>query len=222
MMKQTKNKVLVSETLGSVSTLTLSPPAADAVLVLGHGAGAGMTHPFMETLAQELAARSIATVRYNFPYMENKKGRPDPPAIAHKTIAAVCGKAHNSFPELPLFAGGKSFGGRMTSQYFSRESPAWCRGILFFGFPLHAIGSPSTERGSHLAAVKVPMLFLQGTRDKMADITLLRQICASLPLATLTTFEGEDHSFHSGKKEVVGQLAEAAALWLKKIVKGKS
>ena len=217
MTDRSKIRILISETIGSVSGLVLKPQDPEAVLVLAHGAGAGMNHGFMESLAVELANRSIATVRYNFPYMENKKGRPDPAPIAEKTAAIAIQSAHEAFPEIPLFAGGKSFGGRMTSQRLSKETPAFVKGIVFFGFPLHPVGAPSVERAAHLQAVQLPMLFLQGTRDKLAEMDLLQKTCSDLPTATLITLEGADHSFKSGKKDFIVELAEQATGWMRKI-----
>jgi predicted alpha/beta-hydrolase family hydrolase len=205
----------ISESIGTVSASIIEPKDPVAVLVLAHGAGAGMNHPFMITLAQALSGHAIATVRYNFPYMENKRNRPDPPAIAEKTVAAVMLKAHELFPDLPLFAGGKSFGGRMTSQRLAKECPSFVKGIVFYGFPLHPLGSPSTERAVHLKNITVPMLFLQGTRDKMAEMSLLEETCSGLPAATLSTLEGADHSFKSGKKELIPVLAERTHEWMK-------
>ena len=206
--------ISISESIGSVSASIVEPDRPEAVLVLAHGAGAGMNHPFMTTLAKELAHQSVATVRYNFAYMENKKNRPDPPAIAGKIVAMVILKAREIFPDLPLFAGGKSFGGRMTSQRLATECPPFVKGIVFFGFPLHPLGSPSTERAIHLKAITIPMLFLQGTRDKMAEMHLLEETCSGLPLATLSTLEGADHSFKSGKKDLIPELALRASAWM--------
>ncbi len=209
-----KITIPVSDGVGSVSGLVMKPEHPIAVMVLAHGAGAGMNHPFMGSLALEFAKQAIATVRYNFPYMENKRKRPDPPAIAIKTVGAVIERTHELFPELLLVAGGKSFGGRMTSQRLAKECPAFVKGIVFFGFPLHPVGSPSIERADHLQNVHIPMLFLQGTRDKMAEPSLLEKVCKALPTATLTTFEGADHSFKAGKSELISALAERTRAWL--------
>ena len=207
--------VLISESIGSVSASIIEPESPEAVLVLAHGAGAGMSHPFMITLAEELSRYSVATVRYNFPYMENKRNRPDPPAIAEKTVAMVMLKTREMFPDLPLFAGGKSFGGRMTSQRLAKERPLFVKGIVFYGFPLHPLGSPSTERAAHLKDISIPMLFLQGTRDKMAEMSLLEETLSGLPTATLATLEGADHSFKAGKKQLIPVLAERTRQWMK-------
>ena len=213
--KQNSITILISESIGSVSSSIIKPDSPEAVLVLAHGAGAGMTHPFMITLAEELSRYSVATVRYNFPYMENKRNRPDPPAIAEKTVAMVILKTREMFPDLPLFAGGKSFGGRMTSQRLAKERPLFVKGIVFYGFPLHPLGSPSTERAAHLKDISIPMLFLQGTRDKMAEMSLLEKTCSGLPTATLATLEGADHSFKAGKKQLIPVLAGHTRQWMK-------
>lgn len=212
--KQDLLTIPISESIGSVSASIIEPENPEVVLVLAHGAGAGMNHPFMIRLARELSLHSVTTVRYNFPYMENKRNRPDPPAIAEKTVAMVILKTHELFPDLPLFAGGKSFGGRMTSQRLAKECPPFVKGIIFYGFPLHPIGSPSTDRAVHLNSITIPMLFLQGTRDKMAEMSLLEKTCSGLPAATLATLEGADHSFKSGKKELIPVLAERTKQWM--------
>jgi predicted alpha/beta-hydrolase family hydrolase len=215
MNEQGKSTVLISENIGRVTVCVQLPEDALSVLVLAHGAGAGMEHPFMESLARELGSRKIGTVRYNFPYMENGRKRPDPAPVAEKTVARIVEEVSTSYPRLPLFAGGKSFGGRMTSQRWSKENPGTAKGIIFFGFPLHRIGEPSVERAAHLSSVKVPMVFIQGTRDKMADLALLRKTCDQLPLATLMEVEGADHAFASGKKDLVPALAEHAVQWIR-------
>lgn len=206
----------VSEKTGTVSALALVPKKAIAMLVLAHGAGAGMTHAFMEALAVELGTQGIATLRYQFPYMEKGSRRPDPPAVAEKAVGMVIEQAHALFPELPIFAGGKSFGGRMTSQRVAKACPDYLKGIVFFGFPLHAIGNPSTDRAAHLKDVKVPMLFLQGTKDKLAEIALIRTVTKGLKLATLKEFEGADHSFKVSKQNILPDLANAATGWMMK------
>ena len=211
----TRISIPVSDSIGRVSALIMSPQDPKALIVLAHGAGAGMTHHFMEDLSKELVKKSMALMRYNFPYMENKKGRPDPPAIAEKTVSAVLEEAHKLYPRLPVFASGKSFGGRMTSQKLSKECPAFVKGIIFFGFPLHPIGQPSVERAAHLKNVSIPMLFLQGTKDKLAELPLLEKTCAELVNATLVKFEGADHSFKVGKRELISDLAEEVARWIK-------
>jgi predicted alpha/beta-hydrolase family hydrolase len=207
-----------------VSGILDLPPKAQACLVLAHGAGAGMTHAFMQAVASELAERGIATLRFQFPYMEAGGRRPDPPKLAHATVRAAVEAAARETKDMPLFAGGKSFGGRMTSQAQAIEPLAGVRGLVFFGFPLHPAGKPSAERGDHLADIKVPMLFLQGTRDALAELDLLRPLLKSLgKRATLELAEDADHSFHvparSGRKdgEVRGELLDVAAGWMKKV-----
>lgn len=208
--------ISISERTGNVSALAMVPKNANALLVLAHGAGAGMVHTFMEHIADELANNGIATLRYNFPYMEKGSRRPDPPAVAEKTVAMVMEKANELYPRLPLFAGGKSFGGRMTSQRVAKECPEYLKGIVFFGFPLHAIGNPGMERAAHLKQVKVPMLFLQGTKDKLSDIGLIKNVVKGLKSSTLQQFEGADHSFKVSKQNIVPDLASAAAEWMLK------
>ncbi len=205
----------------SVSGLVLSPEQATACYVLAHGAGAGMTHPFMEAVAKGLFDRRIATLRYQFPFMEQGSKRPDRPALAQTTVRAAVGMAARLHPSLPLFAGGKSFGGRMTSQAQAEAPLPSVRGLIFLGFPLHAIKKPSTARAEHLAAIKVPLLFLQGTRDSLAEISILAPMVESLGKnATLITTEGADHSFHvparSGRSdaEVLAALLDALAAWI--------
>jgi uncharacterized protein len=205
----------------SVSGLLESPPEAKACFVLAHGAGAGMTHPFMAAIASGLAERGIATLRYQFPYMEKGSRRPDPPKLAHATVRAAVAKASQVLPNLPLIAGGKSFGGRMTSQAQALAPLPNVRGLAFLGFPLHPAGSPSQERGQHLFDIRIPMLFLQGTRDALADMQHLEPLCAALgPRAPLKLFPDADHSFHvparSGRTDVQvrSQLLDAMAEWI--------
>ena len=207
-------KIKVSDKIGSVSTEIISPENPKAVLVLGHGAGAGMVHPFMKSLSEELANFSIATLRFNFPFIEQKKGRPDFPGVAHATIEAAIQIAMEKFPNISLYAGGKSFGGRMTSQLMASKNICGVKGLLFFGFPLHQPGNPSIERAEHLMEVKVSMLFLQGTRDALAEITRINQVVGSLKNAKVISFEGADHSFKSGKQNLIPALAENTAKWI--------
>jgi len=216
-MKATSSKILVSKTIGRISLLTAEPPKAKAVIVLAHGAGAGMKHPFMERLAMELGELSIASVRYNFPYMENKKRVPDVPAVAEKTVGAVLAHAMETFSETPIFLAGKSFGGRMSSQFVSKNNPNELEGIIFYGFPLHAPGKPGMERAEHLKAIKVPMLFLQGTNDALASLSLIEKVCSGLASATLVTFEGANHSFKVKSKEVIDDLVTHTVQWIEKI-----
>jgi uncharacterized protein len=205
---------------GQVSALLLRPEKAKWLLVLGHGAGAGMHHPFMSNLANALAAVGVATLRYQFPYMEERRKVPDAPAVLTATVAAAVWAAAKAAPGLPLFAGGKSMGGRMTSQAAAQQPLEGVRGLIFFGFPLHPPNRPGAKRAEHLAKVNVPMLFLQGTRDTLADLKLLKPICAKLgERAALHIIETADHSFHVLKKsgrtdeEVLHELAVATAAW---------
>lgn len=209
----------VSTAIGKVSVEYNVPAGATCLLTLAHGAGAGMDHSFMVKLTESLSAAGIGTLRFNFPFAENKKGRPDTPAVAHQTIEAAIHKAQDLFPELPLFVSGKSFGGRMTSQYLSTHPDAGVKGIIFFGFPLHATGKPGTERAEHLKAVKVPMLFLQGTKDTLAQWDLIEGVCASLKKAKLVKLEGADHSFKAGKLDTMSLLVKATSDWVGKIIK---
>jgi len=205
---------------GEVSAILMRPANARWLLVLAHGAGAGMTHPFLERLARELASVGVATFRYQFPYMEQRRRVPDSPSVATATVAGAVRAAAKAAAGLPLFAGGKSFGGRMTSQAASQGLLEGVKGLVFFGFPLHPPNKPSTKRAEHLAKVQIPMLFLQGTRDTLADLALLRPICEDLGVrATLHIIETADHSFHvlksSGKTDAdaLRELAETTASW---------
>jgi uncharacterized protein len=207
-----------------VLALLLMPPKPKQLLVLAHGAGAGMNHPFMEKLADELAAVNFATLRYQFPYMEEHRRIPDAPDVLTATVAAAVRTAQQAAPKLPLFAGGKSMGGRMTSQAAAQGLLHAVKGLVFFGFPLHPPKRPGTKRAEHLAKVKQPMLFIQGTRDALADLTLLRPVCAKLgSRATLHIIETADHSFHVLKNskrndaEVLQELAESTASWAQQI-----
>jgi hypothetical protein len=198
------------------------PQGAVACYVMAHGAGAGMAHPFMEAVAKGLASRGIATLRYEFPYMERGSKRPDSPAIAKARVREAVEEATRRAPGLPLFAGGKSFGGRMTSQAQADAALPGVRGLVFFGFPLHAPGKPSAERADHLAQVQVPMLFLQGTRDDFAALDLLQPMVKSLgKRATLELFDDADHSFHvparTGRKDaqVRDEILEKSARWMR-------
>src|SRR5260370_35969238 len=187
----------VVEGAGEVSAILMRPADARWLLVLAHGAGAGMTHPFLEKLARELASVGAATFRYQFPYMEQRRLAPDAPAVATATVASAARGAAEAGGGLPLLAGGKSFGARMSSQAGSLGLVDGVKGLVFFGFPLHPPNKPSTKRAEHLAKVQIPMLFLQGTRDTLADLKLLRPGSADLgPLATLHIIETAGHSFH--------------------------
>jgi len=188
-------------------------------MTLAHGAGAGMNHSFMVTLAQLLSEQGIATLRFNFPFAENKKGRPDTPVVAHQTIEAAISKAHKLFPELPLFVAGKSFGGRMSSQYMAAHPNPKVTGLVFYGFPLHPPGKPSADRAEHLKEVKTPMLFLQGTKDELATWNLIESVCSSLKVATLVKIEGANHAFKAGKQNILQLLADATSDWMEKKLK---
>ena len=188
--------ILVTEAI-SVSGLWQCAPESKACLVLAHGAGAGMHHPFLAGVANELEGLGIATLRYQFPYMEHHGKRPDPPALCHATVRAAVAAALRLSPSLPLFAGGKSFGGRMTSQAQAASPLADVRGLVFLGFPLHPPKQPSETRAQHLFEVMIPLLFLQGTRDTFAELSLLRPLVTRLGgRATLTLIQDADHSFH--------------------------
>jgi hypothetical protein len=211
-----------------VSGLLQAPARARACFVLAHGAGAGMNHPFMVAVAAGLAQRGIASLRYQFPYMERGGKRPDPPRIAHTAVRAAVAAAKALMPRLPLTAGGKSFGGRMTSQAQAAAPLEGVRGLAFLGFPLHPAGKPSRERGQHLFEVKLPMLFLQGTRDALAERDQIEPLCQALGArATLKLYADADHSFHvpakTGRKdsEVMGEMLDALAAWTDAVVIGR-
>ncbi|MGE3250201.1 MAG: alpha/beta family hydrolase [Hyphomonadaceae bacterium] len=204
----------------SVSGLLIAPADARALYVFAHGAGAGMTHPGMALVAEALAERGIATLRFQFPYMEAGSKRPDAPKIAHAAVQAAVREAGRLRPNLPLFAGGRSFGGRMTSQAQALEPLPGVRGLVFLGFPLHPSGKPSIERAAHLADVSIPMLFLQGEKDALAEPDLIKPVIAGLGArASLVSFEGADHSFRVPKKlapagGMEAALADVAAGWM--------
>jgi uncharacterized protein len=208
-----------------VSGLLQAPPKARACYVLAHGAGAGMDHPFLAAVAAELQERGIATLRYQFPYMESGGKRPDPPKLAQAAVRAAMAEASRLLPGLPLVAGGKSFGGRMTSQAQAASPLPGVRGLAFLGFPLHPAGRPSHDRGDHLFDVHIPMLFLQGTRDALAELQELEPLCEALGRrATLRLFTDADHSFHvparSGRtdREVRGAMLDAFAAWADAVI----
>ena len=211
--------IAVSETV-NVSGLLECSPQSKACLVFAHGAGAGMHHPFMVAVAKELGTLGMATLRYQFPYMENRGKRPDPPALCHATVRAAVAAAHRLLPALPLFAGGKSFGGRMTSQAQALTPLADVRGIIFVGFPLHPPKQPSDARAQHLMQIKIPLLFLQGTRDTFAELALLEPVVRQLGTrATLILLQDADHSFHvparAGRSDaqVQTEMLHALATW---------
>ena len=206
-----------------VSALWQKPKGAKAVLILAHGAGAGMTHKHMAATADGLEERDIAVLRYNFPYMEKGSKRPDNPPVAHAAVRAAAADATKLAAGLPLFAGGRSFGARMTSQAQALEPLPKVAGLVFFAFPLHPPGKPGIDRADHLSSVKIPMLFLQGTKDELADLDLLKPVTKSLgKRAKLHLAEHADHSFHapakSGRKdpEVLAEILDAAHDWMLK------
>ena len=212
---------VAGEKTGVVSGLLLKPAHARALLIFAHGAGAGMRHRFMEDAAVKLAERAIATWRYQFPYTEKRIKRPDSEAVLIDTVRAAVATAKKYAGDLPLFAGGKSMGGRMTSLAAAKEPLVGVRGLVYFGFPLHAMGKPSADRGAHLATINIPMLFLQGSRDGLADLKLLKPLCKKLGSnSELFVIEGGDHSFHMLKSasqtddQVLSEMADKAAQWM--------
>jgi uncharacterized protein len=212
---------VVSDTAGVVSGLLLKPEHAVSLLVFAHGAGAGMRHRFIEDLSQNLAELGVATMRYQFPYMEKRVKRPDSEGVLIATVQAALTAAEKYCDGLPIFAGGKSMGGRMTSLALAKAPLDTLHGLIFFGFPLHAPGAPSAERGKHLADVQVPMLFIQGSRDALADLKLLKPLCADLEgRAELFVVAGGDHSLHMSKRsgrtdgEVLEEVAAKSSSWM--------
>ena len=219
--------ITVSDTV-RVSGLLQNPPHARACYVLAHGAGAGMNHPFMAAVAAELGRRGIGSLRYQFAYMERRAKRPDPPQLAQATVRAAVAAALKLLPELPLIAGGKSFGGRMTSQAQAKAPLPGVCGLAFLGFPLHPGGRPSQDRAEHLFAERIPMLFLQGTRDELASLDQIKPLCNNLGShTTLKVFEDANHSFHvparSERKDaqVLGDVLDALAVWLDEVISSK-
>ncbi|MBB4374890.1 hypothetical protein GGD63_007728 [Bradyrhizobium sp. cir1] len=224
MRSKTTELKLDIERIGTVSAILTLPDDARACYVLAHGAGADMRHAFMEKVAAGLSERGIATFRFNFPYMEEKKGRPDQPAVAHAAIRVAVAEAARLCPGVTLVAGGKSFGGRMTSQAQSKSPLPGVKGLAFLGFPLHADKKPSSERAEHLAGITVPMLFLQGTRDGLADLSYLKPVVEKLGAkAMLHQVEGGDHSFAVLKKsgrtndEALTEVLDALVAWIDQI-----
>ena len=210
---------------GSVSALLLRPAGAQLLYVLGHGAGAGMRHSFLDAVATHLFHRNIATFRYQFPYMEAGRRSPDPPGVLAATVRSAVTAAHDAAPDLPIVAGGKSLGGRISSQVVASDAPPLIEGLVFLGFPLHAPKQPSVTRSEHLSSIRVPMLFLQGTRDDLADLDLFEPIIRRLGrIATLHTVQGGDHSFRVLKRsgrtehEVMQELAEAISTWTRRVL----
>jgi predicted alpha/beta-hydrolase family hydrolase len=218
-MKESRALVMVG-TRGPVSALLLRPDNARLLCVIGHGAGAGMRHPFMARVATDLADRGIATFRYQFPYMEAGRRAPDPPRVLEETVRAAIAAAHEQAPDLPLIAGGKSMGGRISSHVAADNPPPELKGLVFLGYPLHAAKQPAVKHAEHLSRIRIPMLFLQGTRDDLADLTLLTPIVEQLgPSATVHIVEGGNHSFkvlqRSGRTddEVMAEIADAIDAW---------
>jgi uncharacterized protein len=226
-MKKIKTEKLhfqATKSSGNVSAVLITPEDAKYLLVLAHGAGAGMNHPFMEMLSEKLSKKNFAVFRFQFPYFEKGKRSPDPPNILTATVRSAIETASNKLKDLPVYAGGKSLGGRMTSTAASKEALPNVKGIIFFGFPLHAPGRPSSDRSEHLFVINIPMLFLQGTRDKLADLNLLKPVIKKLKSkAELHIIDGADHSFHvlksSGRtdEQVIEELAKLTQEWVKKI-----
>jgi predicted alpha/beta-hydrolase family hydrolase len=211
-------KIHISDKVGEVSALWNIDTKSKYALILGHGAGAGMHHPFMSLLSEELLKRSVATLRYQFPYMEKGRKSPGSPSEAIQTIVAVLDRTL-LLSELPVLLGGKSYGGRMASSAIAKYNPESVQGLVFYGFPLHAPGRPSIERAHHLSEIEIPMLFLQGEKDKLADIVLIKEVCKNLPKATLVPFDSADHSFRRPIKsgftmeETMAQLAFSTSEW---------
>jgi len=219
MTEATDLRLHISDAIGDVSAFLLRPPDAWLLFVVAHGAGAGMRHQFLERISASLAARGVATFRYQFPYLEAGRGRPDMPSILEATARAAVSKAGQIVPELPVVAGGKSLGGRMTSSAAAAGPLDGARGLVFLGFPLHPPGQPGTRRAEHLQRVNVPMLFLQGTRDAFAQLDLITDVCSRLPLSTLHVVEGADHSFGVPRKsgrtldQVLEEMVDAITRW---------
>jgi predicted alpha/beta-hydrolase family hydrolase len=208
----------ISPEIGKVSATMVMPEKPICLVVLAHGAGAGMHHTFMVSLAEALAETNIGTLRFNFPFIENSKRRPDLPAVAHQVIEAALHHAKKDASSLPLFLSGKSFGGRMGSQYMALHNDSAVEGLIFYGFPLHPPKKPSITRAEHLKQIKKPMLFLQGTRDALAEISLIEEVCSPISNATLLTLEGADHAFKKGKENLVPQLGRLTREWIDTIL----
>jgi len=215
-MESRSYKISISESIGDVSALLNEGKDAWCGITLAHGAGAGMTHSFMSGLARELAIRGVTTLRFNFPFTEAKKKRPDFAPVAEKTVEAVLRYMSSEITSLPLFASGKSFGGRRSSQLMARADKPHVRGLVFFGFPLPPINEPAVSRAEHLKNISKPMLFLQGTKDALARLDLIQGVCNSITNSELQTFEGADHAFMRGKQAFIPELAESASGWLRR------
>lgn len=217
-MKIARSTVEISPVIGRVTVESFQPDQPIAVMTLAHGAGASMDHSFMVNLACALEDLNILVVRFNFPFTEAGKKRPDLPAVAEQTIAAMINYVHDTFPRLPLFVSGKSFGGRMTSQLLSKARFPFVKGLIFYGFPLHPAGKPSVVRATHLPLIQAPMLFLQGTRDALAELSLLELALEELSGATLIKFEGADHAFKVARTNIIPNLANESAAWIKRVL----
>jgi predicted alpha/beta-hydrolase family hydrolase len=222
-----EHRFLATQSSGEVSAVLVRPQGARSLYVFGHGAGAGMRHAFMEAASSRLAASGVATFRYNFPFTEAGRGGPNPEPVLLKTVRSAIGEARGLVPDLPLFAGGKSMGGRMTSKAASTQPLPDVLGLAFLGFPLHAPGKASDGRGAHLSDVGLPMLFLQGTRDKLADLTLLGPLLENVrPKPTLHVVDGADHGFHVPKRtgrtddDVLDELCATLAAWSERVAAG--
>ena len=222
-----EHRFLATTSSGDVSSVLVRPPDARALYVFAHGAGAGMRHAFMEAVAERLAGAGVASFRYNFPYTEAGRGAPNPAPVLKKTVRSAVAEAARLAPGLPLFAGGKSMGGRMTSSAAAEEPLPGVLGLAFFGFSLHAPSRASAARGAHLSDVRLPMLFLQGTRDKLADLDLLRPLLAGVrPPPSLHVVEGADHGFHVLKRsgrtddDVLDELCATFATWSEDVARG--
>jgi predicted alpha/beta-hydrolase family hydrolase len=220
-----EHRFVANEASGEVSSLLTRPSRALALYVFAHGAGAGMRHAFMAAVSERLARRGVATFRYQFPYMEAGRGGPNPAPVLVGTVRSAIAEAERLLPGLPLVAGGKSMGGRMTSVAAAQGGLPRVRGLGFFGFPLHPAGRPATSRGTHLADVRLPMLFLQGSRDKLADLALLEPLTSRLlPRPRLHVVEGADHGFHvtksSGRSDegVLDELCDVFRTWVEDVL----
>ena len=224
-MNKKNIQIKISEELGSTSGILMIPEDSTHLIILGHGAGAGMTHTFMDSLSENLYENGVATLRYNFLYMDRGKKAPDRPKVAHPTIEAVIEKTKALYPEKKIHLAGKSFGGRMASQLMSSKEETIVNSLIFYGFPLHPAGKPekAESRAEHLFDVKIPMLFLQGTRDTLAKVDLIEKTCSQLQNATLNILEGGDHSFKTLKRsgisheEMIKKLADETLNWVLKI-----
>lgn len=218
-----KSPIVINKTIGNVSAILSLPEKTEAILLFAHGAGADMEHPFMDKISEGLNDRKIGTLRFNFPYMEKGRKAPGSPREAIESIKRIYEQLFSTYDDKPLFIGGKSYGGRMASHAAAEGLTEKIHGLIFFGFPLHAPGKNSTERADHLGKIKHPMLFLQGTKDKLADIDLIKKVTGRLPNATLVEYADADHSFKVPKKasfpqeEIYNHIIREAALWMKRV-----